>query len=219
MPNYYRKDIAAFVANKTSEDSRMTPRRTPKKNVTLSSQYLFEYPGETNRCRKFLYGHYIKNFENEMRVRLRQHEFDESPKLTLANDSVEDQVLAKHTLIRHFATVDGKEGLQVIKTNPPTSNSKTRNLTFVIKQTLSLIYDVGSKFIDDASGVSWDLDSFRMVALAYASVFGEGTIEGIYSYVNFFSYYAHLHFVVIVQEGDAKPWRTTKLFSRDMTKF
>ena len=166
QPNYYTKDIATFVLAKNSQDLR----KTPKKTTTLSSRYPL-YHSDGTRCDKFTYGHYV---DIEGRVQLQLEETAE-PKLTLANDSVANQELAKHTLVRFFASAECTEGLQVIKANNPTSATKTRNLTAVIKKNLLRLCDVGGKFIEDDTSGPWDLPGFRKTALAYASVLGVGT--------------------------------------------
>ena len=171
MPNYFTEDIEAFKAEKRSEQSG-TRRKTPSKQPKVTSQYSFTAPnGKDNQ--KFTYGHTVNT---EGRVCLEHYYGDESPKLTLANDSCADQELAKTTLLRWLASPDGQDSLEIVRANTPTGRG-LRKLTAVIKESLATLFDVGRDLITDTTWGPWDLGYFRSTALAYATVFGEGTSD------------------------------------------
>ena len=171
MPNYFKKEIAAFlVANE--KDSR-GERKTPKKRPPFSSTYWVTVEGK--KCDKFVYGHCVAD---DGRVYLRKSEDDESPKLTLANDLKPDHELAKSRLIHWLATDEneGRIALQVFRENAPTSNRKRKSITTVVKKGLAALFDVSRDFIEDETAGPWDLVKFHSTTLAYSTAFlGDGT--------------------------------------------
>jgi hypothetical protein len=176
MSNYSMEEIAASIAAKAGEEEGL--RKTPRKGSTTKTTFSFHYlkDGVEKKCVKFSHGHSVNG---EGRVCLAANKENAPPQLTLANDSRADHELAKLSLVPWLTTPDGAAKLQVIKDNPPSNQPTRRALTAAVKQSLAEMFDVGQSFIDDKKCFPWDLQKFRLTALAYKTVFGEGACHSL----------------------------------------